>query len=98
MLAVILSELISYPILSDIYPRITPTINPTRLTIKNAFKFAATSDSADAPNNTNEPSPSVVIKAANKPPKESFLFLYIDATIIVPPHPGITPNNPPIIG
>jgi hypothetical protein len=53
---------------------------------------------ADAPNNTNDPSPNVVINAANRPPNEIFPFLYIVDAIIVAPQPGITPNKAPMIG
>ena len=63
-----------------------------------AFKFAATSDSLEAPNKTNDPSPKVLIKAANNPPKDIFLFLYNDATTIVAPQPGIAPKKEPITG
>ena len=35
-----------------------------------AFKFPETSASLEAPNKTNDPSPKVLIKLANKPPKD----------------------------
>ena len=63
-----------------------------------AFKLPATSASLEAPNKTNDPSPKVLMKVANKPPKEIFLFLYNDATTIVAPQPGIDPKKEPIIG
>ena len=63
-----------------------------------AFRLPITSASLEAHNKTNDPSPKVLIKVANKPPKDIFLFSYNDATTIVAPHPGITPNKEPIIG
>ena len=53
-----------------------PAINPKIVIIAYAFMFAITSASLEAPNKTNEPSPSVLINAANKPPNEILLFLY----------------------
>ena len=75
-----------------------PAINPKIVIIAYAFMFAITSASLEAPNKTNDPSPSVLINAANKPPNEILLFLYREATTIVAPHPGIAPIKEPIIG
>ena len=63
-----------------------------------AFRLPTTEASLEAPNNTKEPSPKVLMKVANKPPNEMFLFLYNDATTIVAPHPGIAPKKDPMIG
>ena len=76
-------------------PKVIPIIAPTTFTTTNAFKLEATSASAEAPSKTNEPSPKVVINAANKPPNVIFLFLYKDEATIVPPQPGITPKKAP---
>ena len=68
------SKLILYPIASTTYPKTKPTKSPTKFTDRKAFRFDDTSASADAPSNTNEPSPKVVINAANKPPNVSLFF------------------------
>ena len=74
-------------------------MNPKTVIIRYDSKFPSTpSASSETPNNTNDPSPRVLINAANKPPKDICLFLYNEAITIVAPHPGIHPKNEPIIG
>ena len=53
------------------------------------LELAITSASLEAPNKTNEPSPKVLIKVANRPPNDIFCFLYNEATTIVAPHPEL---------
>ena len=86
------------PKISNKYPKIIPAIIPKRVIIKYAFKLPVTSASSDAPKRTNDPSPKVLVNAANKPPKEILLFLYSDAITIVAPQPGIAPKKAPNIG